>query len=259
LDPTYGEYAYVLEQVVGCHLDRFVLSRANAYQVDIGRLEAQVARRYDMIVLVNPNSPTGRHVKRSELENVLRRVPVRTRVWVDETYIEYAGANESLEPFAARSRNVVVCKSMSKAYALSGVRAAYLCASPKLIDELRPISPPWSVSLLGQVAAVAALGDPHYYAACYAETHALREEFIQGIRSRTAIEIVPSVANFLLCHLSQDEPDAATVCSRCRADGVFLRDVSNMGSHLGRHALRVAVKDRNSNQRVLDCLARSLG
>src|SRR6266576_385362 len=63
-----------------------------------------------------------------------------------------------------RSENVIVCKSMSKVYALSGARVAYLCAGPHQLEELRALTPPWVVSLPAQVAAVRALNDPAYYA-----------------------------------------------------------------------------------------------
>lgn len=79
-------------------------------------LEARLQAGYDLAVIVNPNSPTGSYVPRRELESVLAKAPLQTRVWVDETYLEYAGEGESLEIFAARSQKVVVCKSMSKAY-----------------------------------------------------------------------------------------------------------------------------------------------
>src|SRR5712671_4348466 len=178
LDPTYGEYAHVLERVIGCTVDRLTLARRDQYAVDLSRLEAALADQYDLVVLVNPNSPTGQHVPRAELERLLSRAPARTRIWVDETYVEYAGANQSLEQFATRSENVIVCKSMSKVYALSGARVAYLCAGAHQLEELRAITPPWVVSLPAQVAAVYALQDPGYYAARYAETGALREELV---------------------------------------------------------------------------------
>ena len=107
-------------------------------------------------MLVNPNTPTGRQLPTPTLETLLASMPTTTRAWVDETYIEFAGG-ESLERFAARSTNVVVCKSMSKAYALSGVRAAYLCGPADMMRELRMLCPPWSVSLPGQIAACEAL------------------------------------------------------------------------------------------------------
>ena len=60
LDPSYGEYAHVLENVIGCSVDRLVLSRADGYQVDIERLERRLRGRHDLVVIVNPNNPTGR-------------------------------------------------------------------------------------------------------------------------------------------------------------------------------------------------------
>ncbi len=255
LDPTYGEYAHLLERVIGCTVDRLSLSRRENYAVNLARLEAALADRYDLVVLVNPNSPTGRHVPRPELERVLRCATARTRLWVDETYVEYAGAGQSLETFAARSENVIVCKSLSKVYALSGARAAYLCAGPHQLEDLRAITPPWAVSLPAQLAAVRALQDPDYYAARYVETAGLREQLAAQLRS-LGWEIVPGIANFILCHLPPDGPDAATVVERCRAQNLFLRDAAAMGSQLGRHALRIAVKDAATNQQMVEILAR---
>ena len=103
LDPTYGEYAHVLERVVGCRVERLLLQRAEQYRLDPGLLELSMAGEYDLVVLVNPNSPSGQHVPREELEDALRKAPPATRVWVDETYVDYAGPGQSLEPFAGRS------------------------------------------------------------------------------------------------------------------------------------------------------------
>ncbi|HKS36484.1 MAG TPA: aminotransferase class I/II-fold pyridoxal phosphate-dependent enzyme [Verrucomicrobiae bacterium] len=257
LDPTYGEYAHVLEQVIGCTVDRLALGRANHYAVDLARLEAAFADDYDLVVLVNPNSPTGRHIPRAELGRVLRCAPLRTRVWVDETYVEYAGAGESLERFAAQSENVIVCKSMSKVYALSGARAAYLCAGPHQLEALRAITPPWVVSLPAQVAAVRALQDPRYYTDRYRETSTLREHLAAQLRA-LGWEIVPDVANFLLCHLPDAGPDAATVVAQCRKHGLFLRDAAMMGSRLGRHAIRIGVKDADTNRRMTEIIRQVL-
>jgi len=257
LDPTYGEYAHVLECVIGCQVERLVLHRSEGYRLDLVRLATCLAEGRDLVVLVNPNSPTGRHTPREELAAVLRHAPAATRIWVDETYVDYAGADQSLETFAADSENVIVCKSMSKVYALSGVRAAYLCAGPHQLESLRPITPPWAISLPAQVAAVKALQDPGYYAARHEETRRLREQLLDLLRP-LGLECVPSVTNFLLCHLPEDGPDAAAVVSRCREHGLFLRDAGLMGSQMGRHALRIAVKDAASNRRLAEVLRNAL-
>ena len=258
LDPTYGEYAHVLERVIGCTVDRLTLTRANDYAVDLACLEEALTDDYDLVVLVNPNSPTGRHIPRAALEALLRRAPLRTRVWVDETYVDYAGAEASLETFAARSENVIVCKSMSKVYALSGARAAYLCAGPHQLEALRAITPPWVVSLPAQVAAVRALQDPAYYAARYRETHAAREALAAEVRA-LGWDVLPGIANFLLCHLPPHGPDAETIVQRCRTRGVFLRNARAMSQHLGERSIRIAVKDPATNRRMLEVLRGALG
>ena len=157
--------------------------------------------------------------------------------------------------FAAASANVIVCKSMSKVYALSGVRAAYLCGPEPIIAELRGLTPPWAVGLPAQVAAVAALQDPDYYAARYAETHRLREALADELSRFDGWEVLPGIANFLLCHLPETGRTAAALVAQCRTQGLFLRDVGAMGRSFGAHALRIAVKDAATNQRMVATLA----
>lgn len=254
LDPTYGEYAHVLEHVIGCHVDRLPLRREHRYRVDARELEHALRRGYDVAVLVNPNSPTGQHLPAGTLAGVMARAPARTRVWVDETYVEYAGNWESLERLAAASDRLVVCKSMSKMYALSGVRVAYLVASPDVARSLRRRTPPWSVGLPGQIAAVHALRSDAYYRRRWAETRRLREELGAGLAAIAGLEVVPGVANFLLVHLAPHLPAARTVAMRCRVHGLFLRDAGVMCPSLGERALRIAVRDRSTNARMIEIL-----
>jgi histidinol-phosphate/aromatic aminotransferase/cobyric acid decarboxylase-like protein len=258
LDPAYGEYAHILERVIHCQVERFTLRREENYAINLELLEQRLMEPFDLVILVNPNNPTGRRVARCDLEALLQRIPKQTRVWIDEAYLDYAGAAESMEKFAASSRNVVVCKSMSKVYALSGARAAYLCAPAEQVAELRSMTPPWAVSLPGQVAAVKALQDPAYYAGRYEQTHRLRARLETELAEFQGWNIVPGCANFVLCLLPEDGPDAASVVRRCRAHGLFLRDAGIMGRHLGRHALRIAVKDLATQRRMIGILRESV-
>ena len=258
LDPTYGEYAHVFDNVINCGTTRLCLNREDGYQVDLGGLETELEKAYDLCVIVNPNNPTGRHIPRAALEDILKRVPAETTVWLDETYVDYVGANESLERFAAASRNVVVCKSMSKAYALSGLRVGYLCGPPQLIEPLRAMTPPWSVSLPGQLAAVKALEDPGYYGMRYSETRGLRENLAGAVSDIGSMDVVPSVGNYLLCHISDDGPSAASLLEACRKQGLYLRDAGMTAPTLGDRAVRIAVKDAATNRRIVDILERAI-
>jgi histidinol-phosphate/aromatic aminotransferase/cobyric acid decarboxylase-like protein len=254
VDPCYGEYGHVTERLIGCRVDRLPLQRENLYQLAPDALGAKIAAgRYDLVILVNPNSPTGQHVSRDALEITLKNVHPRTLVWLDETYVEYAGPDQSLEAFAAHSQNVIVCKSMSKVYALSGARAAYLCAPARIAARVREITPPWAVSLPAQVAAVNALRDPEYYQARYRETSCLRENMALAL-SGLGFEVIPSVTNFLLCHLPEWCPDTATVSARCRERNLYFRAGGEISPLLGRRTLRIAVKDEMTNCRILEIL-----
>jgi len=257
LDPTYGEYTHVLEKVIRCRVDRLTLDRSDGYAVNLDRLEAALADRYELVVLVNPNSPTGRHIPRIALERLLNAAPAATRIWIDETYVDYAGANQSLERFAAKSENVIVCKSMSKVYALSGARAAYLCAGSHQLEELRAITPPWVVSLPAQVAAVRALASSDYYIARYAETNTLRTALAEAL-TRLGWDVLPGIANFLLCHLPSNGPDAETLVRACREHGLFMRNAALMGASLGSRAVRIAVKDAATNARMIEIITAQL-
>uniref|UniRef100_A0A832I4R6 Aminotransferase n=1 Tax=Eiseniibacteriota bacterium TaxID=2212470 RepID=A0A832I4R6_UNCEI len=259
LDPTYGEYAHVLERVIGCRVERLPLARAADYDLSPERLARALDGARDLAVLVNPNSPTGRHVPAAALARALGAAPPGTRVWVDETYAAYAGAGESLEGLAARSRGIVTCTSMSKVYALSGMRVAYLVTDPDTARALRRRTPPWPVGLPAQIAAVRALGAADHYRARWAETHRLRAALAAGLATLGGIEVVPGVANFLLCHLAGGLPTAAAVVAACRERGLFLRDAGAMSPSLGARALRVAVKDAATQRRMLAILADALG
>ena len=103
------------------------------------------------------------------------------------------------------------------------------------------------------MAAVRALQDPEYYRDRYAETAEQREVLAAGLR-RLGWEVMPGIANFLLCHLPPTGPVAAAIVARCRVQGLFLRDAALMGAQLGPHAIRLAVKDATTNARMLEII-----
>jgi histidinol-phosphate/aromatic aminotransferase/cobyric acid decarboxylase-like protein/GNAT superfamily N-acetyltransferase len=254
LDPTYGEYAHLVERVVGCRADLFALRVVDGWRVDPDRLAAALARGYDVAVLVNPNNPTGRHVLPADLRPVLNAVPPTTLVWLDEAYVDYAGPGLSLESYAAASPNTVVCKTMSKVYALSGLRVAYLVGPPAVAARLRRLTPPWQVSLPAQVAAVRALDERPYYESRWTRTHALRADLARSL-TRDGIAVHESVANFVLLTLPPGGPTAGDLVRGCRAHGVYLRDLTALSPAFEGRTVRVAVRGAAENRRIASTVA----
>ena len=215
-------------------------------------LARALQRGYDLVIIVNPDSPTGKHVPAEALRGALEAAPPGTRVWIDETYLDYVGSSQSLERWAASSRNAVVCKSMSKAYALSGARCAYLCGAPALIHGLTRLSPPWAVGLLAQIAACEALRNEAYYHDCWRTTTTSRVS--RAIAPDARLERVTGLRELSPLGLPEYGPTAADFIAACRARGLYLRDVSAMSPRFDDRTLRIAVKDAATNQRMLEIL-----
>ncbi|MBM7168680.1 histidinol-phosphate aminotransferase family protein [Streptomyces sp. G44] len=253
LDPGYGEYAHVTERVIGCRVDRFRLHRREGWRIDFARLASVVgAGRYDLVVVVNPNNPTGRHASAAELRTLIAAAPAGTRWWIDEAYLGYVDLAESLAPLAAVDPRVVVCTSLSKMYALSGVRAAFLVAEPATAALLRRWTPPWAVSLPAQLAAVTALRDPEHYRSRWLRTHTLRRQLAAGLARVTDTAVVEEgVANFLTITLPYDGPSAARLVRECRRQDVYLRDLSPLSPQYEGRTVRVAVRDTAENARIV--------
>ncbi len=256
LSPMYGEYSHILTHVIGCEMTNFALHREDGFNIDADKLVKQ-ARQHDAVIFVNPNSPTG--VYCDKMGEIVQRIQDESEslsrckmIWVDETYIDYIPEAHSLESLVATTPSLIVCKSMSKCYALSGLRVAY-AVSQKMTD-LRRFIPPWAVSLPGQLAAVAALKNPAYYSEQYAIIHQQRTVLSQQLREQN-FSVLPGVANFILTFLPEDtHHSSSTFIDACKQKGVFIRDAQNMGVTLGDNSVRFAIRSSKENERILECV-----
>lgn len=252
LNPTYGEYRHILENIIHCSVDSFVLSQEENFQVNTIHLLEKIRTGYDMVILVNPNSPTGCYIDRPSMIELLKAIPENTKVWIDETYIEYVGKENSLERFTSTSNNIIVCKSMSKVYALSGMRVAYLCSGFSLISKLMAKTPPWVIGLPSQIAAVEALNDPEYYQLQYELTHKYRKELVDDL---TKLEIGTVFSGNINCVLIQLEHrfSAKNIISDCIDRNLYIRDATPMGS-FKTDVIRITVKDQATNRKIVEVL-----
>ncbi|HEY0604722.1 MAG TPA: histidinol-phosphate transaminase [Herpetosiphonaceae bacterium] len=256
LDPMYGEYQHILENVLGAHVIRHRLLKEQQFCVDSTALLADIRRaRPRLVALVNPNSPTGRYLPREQLRALLEQIPQDTPVVVDETYIEYIGAHASMERDVLRFPNLVIIKSMSKVYALSGLRVGYLVAQQRTIEKLARVIPPWAVSFAGQLAGIQALDDATYYQQKYQATHQLRDELTQSLSRIPWLHVYPSTTNFVLVELLEQHMSAQEIVQRLKAERIYLRNADSMSVHFGDKFLRIAVKARDQQQRIVAGLA----
>ncbi len=255
LDPMYGEYRHIFNEVINTELLHFNLLPEMDFNMDTnGLLKAVNENKPDWLIMVNPNSPTGKYLNRDELINLLQSLPASVRVLVDETYIEYVGSAYSVEPFIQEFPQLMVIKSMSKVYALSGARVAYLAGTKERIREINGYIPPWSVSLPAQIAAIEALKHPDYYETQYIKTHQMREQMIAELRKVSCIKVIDSVANFFLLQLLHTNQTASAICSMLEKENIFIRNCDSMSTQFRDKYIRIAVKSEEQNRKLLNRL-----
>src|SRR6185369_13183380 len=113
--PVYGEYRHLLQCVLGLPITSFSLHKQKCFRINTDRLISAVnSAKPSLVVVVNPNNPTGALWPRAEALRFLDAIPTTTQVLVDEAYIDYAGPGQSLEQEACVRPNLIVLKSMSK-------------------------------------------------------------------------------------------------------------------------------------------------
>jgi histidinol-phosphate aminotransferase len=166
---------------------------------DLEALAAAVDDSTRLVFVCNPNNPTGTAVRRAELERFLDAVPAETLVVLDEAYREFvtdAEVPDGLELMRGRP-NVVVLRTFSKAWGLAGLRVGYLVAEdPDVAEAVRKTHVPFSVSMLAQAAAVAALTSEDEVRRRCAAVTAERDRLTACLRDR-GLEVSDSQANFV--------------------------------------------------------------
>lgn len=254
IEPSYGEYAHVCQQVVRCHMTSWLTQPQDNFSLDLdGWVEKLCSEDFDVAVLVNPNNPTGVCIERSRLMAALAKVPVSTQVIVDEAYMAYWRPEESLLWESDLPPNVSVVRTFSKEFALSGLRLAMMRTSAETKSKLSRWTPPWAVSMPAQVAGCAALRSSAYYEARIAETHQLRQELATQLR-QLGLVVHESPANWLNLLVS----DAEQFCNRCADEKLFVRNLGKTAPSLGNRWIRLAVKDRLRNEEMVEKIARVL-
>ncbi|MBI2410400.1 MAG: histidinol-phosphate aminotransferase family protein [Candidatus Kerfeldbacteria bacterium] len=258
LDPTYGEYAHIFEHVTKNKILRHKLSKEADFKINYNELSEQIERENpSLVMLVNPNSPTGQYWERQNILNLIKNFPKILFV-IDETYVDYIDQKLSLEKEAVKNENLVIIKSMSKVYALSGARAGYIVAHGKVINKVSSFIPPWSVSLVAQIAGVEALKDPAYYSKKYKETHELRQGMISELKKIQSVKIYDSIANFFLIELLDEKLKADSIIQKLRKQKIYLRDCASMSTQFKNNFIRVAVKNKATNKIIVDALKKTL-
>lgn len=207
-------------------------------------LDAAATGERTVPLLCSPNNPTGGVVSRDFVRRLCAVAPV---VLVDQAYVDFAEGEDDLLPLLPELPNLVVFRTLSKAWSIAGLRVGYAAARPDVADEIGKAILPFSVDVGAEEIALAAMaGREEVRARCRAIA-AEREQVAAALRSLGA-KVAPSRANFLF--FAPRDGSAARVYAGLRARGVLVRDLSATPPG----ALRVSIGTPEENDLFLSTL-----
>lgn len=214
----------------------------------------RVGPRTRMVFICNPNNPTGGLFSRAAMQRLLAGLPERVVLVHDEVYREFAddAAFPELRPRAAGGQgNLILVRSMAKAYGLAGVRFGYGIMAQGTAALLHRVRPPFDTSVLAQAAALGALADEQFLHRTL-ELNRRGKEQLYAAFDRLGLAAVPSHANFVLVNVARP---AADVAQRLLEQGVIVRVPRHPALA---HYLRVSIGTPAELRRFVDALRRTL-
>jgi histidinol-phosphate aminotransferase len=222
--------------------------------VDLPAVAAAVTHRTKLILLNNPNNPTGTAFSRQAWEDFLAAIPPTVTVVLDEAYIEFADDPRVPRGLAylAEDRLFVGLRTFSKAYGLAGLRVGYAYGPAALMDYLNRLRLPFNVNRLAQVGARAALTDTEFLKRTQ-ELVWQGRDFLCGELSRLGVAFVPTQANFLLIQVERPGRELYEAMLR---EGVIIRAMDAYGfpTHV-----RINVGLPEENRRFLEVFRKAMG
>ncbi|MGB5591148.1 MAG: histidinol-phosphate transaminase [Gammaproteobacteria bacterium] len=249
--PTFGMYA-VAARLQGAIVDSVPLIADQDFALDSAAVIA-AGRRAKLVFLCSPNNPTGNTIPAAQVIEICRAMAGQGLVVVDEAYAEFA-PEQSLIRLRRECGNLVLLRTLSKAYALAGARLGALIADADLVRLLRSVLPPYPVPSLC-IEAAERLLQPAPLARAQAEaqaTAARREVLRRALADLPAVARVwPSAGNFLLVRCR----DAAAVLLACADAQLLIRDFSRVPGL--ENCVRVTVGDAPQNARLLEAFGRA--
>jgi len=219
---------------------------------DLAGMAKAIDETTSLVVLCNPNNPTGTYVDSNVIREFLDEVPEDIVVALDEAYIEFVVPSPVDDPatWVVEHPNLVVLRTFSKIYGLAGLRVGYGVASSTLVEALDKIRQPFNVNSLSQVAALAALGEEGRVAERRRQVEQERARLSESL-TRMELEFVDSQANFLLVRVGGLSIPAKEVPQALIEQGLLTRS----GFAFGYPGwVRVTIGSRRENDRFLEAL-----
>ncbi|QKR99144.1 histidinol-phosphate transaminase [Sphingomonas sp. CL5.1] len=236
-----------------------VIAPDKDYATDVDAILAAVSPRTRIVFVANPNNPTGTYAPRAEIERLHAGLRPDILLVLDHAYAEYIDGedDDGGMALAETASNVLVTRTFSKMYGLAAERIGWGYGAPAIIEAMHRIRLPFSITIAGTAAAVAAVGDAEFVAGTRAHNARWRSWFAEeiGKLGNAGLRAIPSQANFILV-LFEGELTAEAAYKGLMEAGYIVRWLPGQGLP---HGLRITIGTADETQGVVAALRRMAG
>lgn len=247
LFPQYGFLMYpICAKAVGATP---VTAPEKDFRTDVDALLKAVTPKTKMLLLANPNNPTGSYIGRDELKHLCEKLPSNILVLLDSAYAEFVREKDYSDgrDMVDAHPNIVMLRTFSKIYGLAALRLGWGYCSAEVAGVVNRVRGAFNVNAPAQAAGVAALNDKDFLKRTLDMTDTGRKYLTENIAA-LGYRVLPAVANFLLVEFG---PRAEEIRVALKDKGIFIRQ---MGAYNLPHHLRVTVGTAEDNTRVIEAL-----
>jgi len=248
--PSYVDYAYACS-ATGRRVCFFPMRECEGFSLNTEALEAALAEEAALVFIGQPNNPTGAVCDAEALRRLARRNADSVFV-IDEAFADFVSGFDSLT--RDRPDNVIVLLSLTKCFAIPGLRLGLGVADAAIIRRLRGLQPPWSVNALAMAVGAQALTDTEYLARAREYVDGARARMMDELKRIGGFTVYPGRANFLLLRLDHPQQNAAALTKKLLAQGIAVRDCGNFQG-LDDRFIRIAIRSEEENSRLMAALA----
>lgn len=254
IEPAFSEYRKTLE-AEGAEIKAIQLTAANGWRLEIEQV-AQAAKESAAVYICNPHNPTGRLLTRSELlEMADACAKAGCELVLDEAFIDFAGEEFSLIPLQKSLPHVIIVRSMTKMYAIPGLRLGYALGKPEMLDELKQGAAHWNVNAISAHIGAGCFKEQSYREQVVKEAVAERSKMVRFLNGN-GCQTTDSSANFLAFRLPPGK-DADCFFDKLLAKGIVLRHTKSFRGMDGEW-FRIGMKSADQMEELRGAIAQWL-
>jgi len=242
-------------------IEYFELKESDDFKLNIGNLKNELENKYDLLIICNPNNPTGKFLKLAQTEEILKECnKYDTKLFIDEAFIEFLAdrMKESIINTEENKKNLFVTRAFTKFFAIPGLRLGYgMYFDKELEQKISEKKEPWSVNNIAEMAGLTVLDDTEYIEKTLKWIAEEKIYMYEKLNKISGMKVYETEVNFITGKIDEklfsEGVNVKILREKMFEQGILIRDASNF-KFLDERFFRLAIKDRASNERVIEAM-----